>query len=580
MGLRCTFAVHYRLRAATAGMLILLPAVAGAQAVENGANANRFSEVRADPVSLPEAGQRAPDTFPVYAIDVTGVTKLSAGEIERIVYSHTGPAKNNADVEAARAAIQDAYVAKGYQAVIVTLPNQDTETFNRGVITIAVSEAPVGEVRFANGKYHAGEAVRHLLPSAKAGEPLNLKQLQAELDAANRYPDRQVSPVFVPGTTPGTLDVEFNVDSKFPLHATLELNNDNSPSTSRLRASGTVKYTNLWNAGHTASVSFVVAPENQRDSSVVSGSYSAPILESPWTLLLYGYKSNSNIAALGGSNVLGNGYQIGTRAIYRLPTTGTSQSISLGADFKDFKQDILIASVNAASTPIRYVPLVAEYNIFARDDSSPFANKIGVSDFSANIGTTLGLRSIKRDVCAVIVVGQPCTPVDQFRNREIDSFENFVHVNAGFSYSLTTKSDFVFASNWTLQIADSHLVTNEQFAAGGQSSVRGYFQSEAVGDDGFVSNFELQAPSMARLLGGRWLNELRVFGFVDSAFVSLQRTLPGQIREFRLLGVGGGARIKLFEKLFGELTLAYPLNAGSESIKNDPRAVFVVRGEF
>lgn len=580
MNLRCTFTVHGQLRAAMASGLLLGSAPLHAQTEQVPDQApEEVPQIQADPAGSPEATQ-APDSFPIYAIDVTGVTKLSASEIERIIYRHTGPDKSNADVEAARIAIQDAYAAKGYQAVIVSLPNQDTETFNRGVVTIAVSEAPVGEVRFAEGKFHSSEAVRRQLPSARQGEPLNLTALQKELDAANRFPDRQISPVFVPGTTPGTLDVEFNVDSTFPLHSSFELNNDNSPSTSRLRASGTVKYTNLWNAGHTLSASFLVSPENRRDSEVFSGSYTAPIFGTPWTLLLYGYKSNSNIAALGNSNVLGDGYQVGARAIYRLPTVGTSQSISFGADYKDFKQDILIAGTNVASTPIRYVPLTFEYNLFARDDSSPFANKVGVTDIGLNLGTTFGLRSIKRNICAVLVVGQPCTPVDQFRNREIDSFENFVHLNAGFNYSLTTKSDIVFVSNLTVQLADSHLVTNEQFAAGGQSSVRGYFQSEAVGDDGVVSQIELQSPSLAALFGSKWVDELRFFGFLDSAYVRLQRTLPGQVREYRLSGAGGGARIRLFDRLFGEFTIAYPLKAGPESVENDPRAVFIVRGEF
>lgn len=528
--------------------------------------------------AAPQEGQRAPDTFPVYAIDVTGVTRLSSAEIERIVYRYTGPARTNADMEAARVAIQDAYTQKGYEAVIVALPNQDISLFSQGVITIAVAESPVGEVKVADGKYHSGEAVRRQLASVKPGEPLNLKALQSDLDAANRYPDRQVTPVFVPGKEPGTLDVEFNVESKLPVHVSLELNSDNSPSTTRLRANGTVKYTNLWNAGHTISASVVVAPQKISDSKVFSGSYTAPLLGTPWTLLLYGYKSNSNIAALGGSNVLGNGYQVGVKAIYRLPVTGTSQSLSIGADYKSFKQDILIGGVNAASTPIRYVPLTAEYSLFARDDSSGFAKKIGVSDFGATLGATFGLRAIKRDICAS-ELQNPCIPDDQFQNREVDSIENFVHFNAGLNYSLTTKSDVVLATALSAQVADSHLVTNEQFAAGGLSSVRGYFQSEAVGDNGVTTSLELQAPSLDHFIG-KWVDELRVFGFFDAGYVKVKQILPGQTSVFRLAGAGGGARLRVFDTLFGELTLAWPLRDGPETAKGDPRVVFVVRGEF
>ncbi len=527
----------------------------------------------------PVAGaERAPDSFAVYAIDVTGVTRLSAAEIETIVYPFTGEAKGNADVEAARVAIQNAYAAKGYEAVIVSLPPQDSERFRQGIITIAVAEAPVGQVRIADAKHHSTRDVLKRLPSIQPGQPIDLKAMQKELEAVNRYPDRQLVPTFVPSDTPGAVDVEFNVDEKRPWHGSLEFNNDNSPSTTRQRVSGSLRYTNLWHAGHTLAGSFIVSPQDPDNTRVFSGSYTAPLIGTSWTLLLSGYKSNSDIASAGGSNVLGNGYQIGLRAIYRLPSTSTTQTISFGADFKNFKQDIFIGATAAASTPIRYVPLALDYNLFSRDDSSGFAKHFGTSDFNLSLGGTFGLRAIKRFICAR-EVQDPCVPDDQFQNREVDSFENFLHINGTLAWTLTTKADVVLSTAVTGQYADTHLVTNEQFAAGGVTSVRGYFQSEAVGDDGVVTNFELQSPSAHRLLG-KWVNELRLFGFVDGAHVHIRRTLPGAISNYSLLGVGGGLRTRLFDTIFGEVTVAYPLKDGPDTDKHDPRAVVIVRGEF
>lgn len=527
----------------------------------------------------PVTTRQAPDRFPVYAIDITGVTRLSSAEIERIIYPHLGPERDNADVEKARIAIQDAYTAKGYQAVLVSLPPQDEALFAQGIVTIAVNEAPVGKVKMTDGKFHDAKGLRDALPAVKEGQPLDLAALQTQLDRANRFPDRRVSPVFVPGDVPGTLDVELNVESDLPLHGSVELNNDNSPSTTRQRFNVSARYTNLWGAGHSISAGYATAPQRQSDSKVFSGSYTAPLHGTPWTLLLFGYKSNSDIAALGGSNVLGNGYQIGARAIYRLPAQSTTQTLSIGLDYKDFKQDIFVGATNAASTPIRYVPLTAEYSLFARDDASEFAKKLGVSDISLTLGSTFGLRAIKRNICSVIVDGQPCIPVDQFRNREFDTFENFVHFNGSLGYSLTTKADIVLALNMAAQLSDSHLVTNEQFAAGGLGSVRGYFQSEAVGDDGISGGLEVQAPSLASKLG-KWVDELRLFGFMDAAYVNIRYAQPGQVSSYRLLGAGGGVRLKLLDKFFGEMTLAWPLRDGSDTRKGDERLVFVLRGEF
>lgn len=523
-----------------------------------------------EPVESAPAGQRAPERFAITAFDISGVTKLSAAEIERIVYAHAGPDRTPQDVEAARKAIQDAYAEKGYEAVVVEVPGQPPELFRQGIVQIQVSEAPIGQVRVVDARHHSAAVVRRQVPSLVEGQPVDLKALQADVSAANRFPDRTITPSFKAGTEPRTVDIELKVKDELPFHAALELNNDHGPSTEPLRLSYTLRYTDLWKAGHSVSATYIVAPQNKRESEVFSGSYTAPLIGTSWTMMAYGYKSNSNIAALGGSNVLGDGYQIGLRAIYRLPAEKTFQSISFGPDFKDFQQNIFVGGVAAGSAPIRYIPMVAEYSLAGADDKN---------SYDLTLGVTAGVRAIKRIRCVVINPALPCEPVDQFRDREVDSNENFVHFNASAAYSLVLPEDFVAAFRLTGQFADSHLVTNEQFSVGGLTSVRGYLQSEAVGDDGIGTSFELRSPSIAPLLG-KYVDELRFYGFVDSGYVHVRRVLAEQQSEFGLVSVGGGARIGLFKYLMGEIAVGVPLRDGPVSKRGDPRATFVARGEF
>lgn len=566
---------------ALAALLLLVPFGVCAQEAATGAASN------------PNLPERAPDKFPIYAIDVTGVTKLSSRELERIIYPFTGPERSNVDVEAARKAIQDAYVAKGYESVLVESPLQTRELFAAGVISIAVNESPVANVRVVGSKYHSDRVVRNQLPSIAEGEPLDFKALQTEFAAADRFPDRKVEFSPKPGEKPGTIDVDLIVKDELPLHSTLELNNDNSASTTRLRLNGSVRYTDLWKLGHTLSANFVIAPERRSDSSVVAGSYVAPLIGTPWTLTLSGYRSNSNVAALSGTNVLGKGYQVGLRAAYRLPSKDSFQSVGFAADFKNFDQDVIFNGVSVGRTPIRYVPVTLDYSIFAADSDSGFAKRIGTSTFGVTTSATLGIRAIKRQLCidtsggqSLVVDRSECAAKlagrildDQFTNSAVFSSENFVHLNLGFNYSLATASDWVLTTSWAVQVSDVHLVTNEQFSAGGRSTVRGYFESEAVGDQGFVSTFELAAPSLAPMLG-QYVDELRAYGFVDSGYVRTLATLPGVRSYSKLLSVGGGARIRLFDQLYGEVIVGVPLNAGTATKKGEPRTVFVVRGEF
>ena len=529
-----------------------------------------------------EEPRRAPDKFMITAIDVSGVTKLSAEEIERIVYPHLGPDRSNDDVVAAQKGLQEAYAAKGYEAVLVDVPVQPEETFAQGIVQIAVSETPVGRVRVVGADHHPLTAVRAQMPSVVEGQPIDFKALQRDVAQANRVPDRSVEPRFTPGQVPGTLDIDLKVEDSRPLHASIDLSNDNSPSTEPLRLAATVRHTDLWSKGHSATFTYSVAPQNRQQSEVFSASYSAPLLGTPWSFMLSGYTSNSNVAALGGTQVLGDGFQIGLRAIYRLPSE-TFQQISFGVDFKDFNERLSVASAPLDPKPVRYVPLVAEYT---------FAKSGERQNFNFTLGTTAGFRVVKKTKCedlGGVNIGDTATctlpdggvgvPVDILQNRAQSAIENFVHFNLDASYSYNLPKDWIIALHFVGQFSDSPLVTNEQFGVGGMTSVRGYYLTEAIGDDGFVSSVEAQLPDLAHLLG-RSAQELRFYAFGDFGYARIRAPAAEQAANFYLASLGGGVRYRLLKYLSGEFLIGVPVRDGPITRGGDPRYSFSLKGEF
>jgi hemolysin activation/secretion protein len=76
----------------------------------------------------------------------------------------------------------------------------------------------------------------------------------------NQWPDRRVTPALRACVTPGTVDVDLNVEDKAPFHGSLELNNRRSPNTTGSRLIGTARYDNLWQLGHSFSFTYQVAP--------------------------------------------------------------------------------------------------------------------------------------------------------------------------------------------------------------------------------------------------------------------------------------------------------------------------------
>ncbi|NWN65345.1 hypothetical protein HT123_31935, partial [Pseudomonas sp. MAFF 301512] len=83
-----------------------------------------------------------------------------------------------------------------------------------------------------------------------------------------------------------------------------------------------------------------------------------------------GYQSDSNIATIGGSNVLGKGHSYGVSAIYSLPAAGNwANSFSFGVDFKDFDEQMKFGA-SSDQVPLKYAPFTLGYNGFRYTEQS------------------------------------------------------------------------------------------------------------------------------------------------------------------------------------------------------------------
>ncbi len=513
-------------------------------------------------------------TATIEAYDVTGNTLLEQGTIERTVYPFLGPGKRGADVEAAIAALQAVYNARGFQSVSVGRGAIDEAT---GTVQLVVTEARVGRLRVTGAKWYSPRSVRDQVQSLEEGEVPNLEETQRELAAMERTgADRRVSPKITTGRIPGTIDVDLEVEDSLPLHLSSTVSNDHSPNTQPLRVLTNFRATNLWQAGHTFSFSYLVAPQRRSDAEVYAASYLAPIANSAWSILLYGYKSSSNVALLGGASVLGNGYAIGTRAILALPTTGSwSHSVNFGVDFKDFIEDTTIPGATVGTTqidraPIRYIPAQITYS----------AQRVGsTTTLATTLSATVGLRALDEQVLQAGVAGQPPSYISSFARRAPGAHENFVHINADVDWNHTLKDDTRLIARAAAQYADQPLISNEQFSAGGIASVRGYLQSEAVGDDGLSGTLEVRTPSFTKWVG-KSLNELRGFAYVDGAFVKIRQPQPEVINRYGLLGIGIGLRAQVFRLLSGDVELGVPMMDGSTTKVGNADVQFNVKAEF
>ncbi|MEP9360984.1 ShlB/FhaC/HecB family hemolysin secretion/activation protein [Sphingomonas sp. KR3-1] len=485
---------------------------------------------------------------------VEGNTVLSDDEIERAVYPFLGPDKTLADVEGAKAALQKVYEARGLKTVFVEIPQQNVVG---GRVRLLVTETRIGTVSVAGGKFTSDKQVTAALPSAATGSVPDLGKLSSELAALNsRSADRQVTPELKPGSQPGTIDVALTVEDKLPVHGGVELSNRYSRDTTRTRVQANLRWDDVLGTGQSASVFYAVAPERRKDSEVWVVSYGVPLSDS-LRLDTTGLISNSDVATVGDTNVLGDGTSV-TMALTKTLKGGPGfyHRISLSAAWKDFKEDTVFGAA-VSKAPITYFPVSLEYSGSLADDHGTFGY---------DLATTFAFRGLGSDLA----------DFDTKRYRATGGFA-YLHGSVDYLYNLPLGMQLYTSANG--QFASEPLVSNEQMALGGAGTVRGYLQSEAIGDNGVGASIELRSPSLDRFTG-KVADELRLIAFADSGRVWLIDPLPEQQGSFGLFSVGGGLRLKLLHTLSGDLDVAVPLRDVGLTHAGDVRVHFRVSADF
>jgi hemolysin activation/secretion protein len=498
------------------------------------------------------ADTSAAGRFDILEFAVEGTSVLTPGEIESAVYPFLGPDKSTADIEEARAALERIYHDRGYESVVVGIPQARSAD---GVVRLQVTEYRVGRLRVRGARYYAPSDIKEQIPALAEGSVPNFSEAQRQLDDLNRRDpvNRQITPSVRAGVAPGTVDFDLVVEDELPLHASLEINNRQSPDTKRLRLNTTLRYDNLWQLGHSISFGNQVAPERPDDSLVYSGSYLAPVPGVPsLSLMLFGFKSDSDVATVGGSTVVGKGQQIGGRAIVLLPPRQRyNHRLSAGVDYKDFEETTNVVA-DQIDSPITYYPFSISYN-------GEHSGEDSTTDGGAEL--VFSFRGLGSDT-------------NEFDQRRFGASSQFIILRGFGSNTYTLPADAQVFTRFHGQVGNGPLVNNEQMSIGGLDTVRGFLESSALGDYGLNGTVEVRSPSFAKHLAAA-VNEWRVHVFFDGGRVGLFDALPDQENRFDLASLGWGTRLQLLNYLYGSFDMGFAvLNQG---VPDDDEARFQFR---
>ena len=500
--------------------------------------------------------------FDILEYRVEGNTVLAPSLIETVVYPHLGPGKGIKDVEAARTVLEKAYHDSGYLTVFVDIPEQEVKA---GLVRLRATEGKVERLRVVGARYFSPGRIKSITEQLDEGSVPYWPEVQKGIAQVNSSPDRRVTPILRAGRSPGTVEAELKVDDQLPLHGSLELNDRYSANTSRTRLSANARYDNLWQREHSLTLGYQTSPQEPSESSILSATYLAPLAGR--YLAVYGVHSESDVGAVGDVNVVGKGDILGLRYIW--PLRGLpdwNHSLTLGMDYKDFQESTAVQGADQINTPISYLSFSLAYSGTLKGEGG-----------STQLGAALnfGVKGLADEVIE-------CTPgvfVNEFACKRYLGRPNYMILKLSGLHTRDLGGGWSLMGKAQAQLASGPLISNEQFAAGGADSVRGYPESTALGDDGIQGGLELLAPNQGpRLSTGITL--LQPLVFVDAARLRVQDALPAQTDRYTLASAGLGLRLKALGGLLMDLDVARPFTNAGQVRKGDTRLHFRLAYEW
>lgn len=492
-------------------------------------------------------------TFDIWEFQVKGNHLLQQTVVERTVYPFLGPGRTIDDVETARASLESAYRAAGYPTVLVDIPEQKVRN---GVISLSVTEGQVDRLKITGSKYHSLDRIREKIPAVAEGSVPRMTEFQEQMNDLNaESPDRKVTPVMRAGRTPGTVEVELKVRDELPLHGSLELNNRHSVGTTPLRLLATLRYDNLWQSFHSASLQYQVSPEKAEEVQIWSGTYVMPVFDTDMRLAFYGVGSDSQtgVASAGATQVIGGGQIFGLRLVKPLPGfENFFHSATFGVDYKSFDENIDLTGDDDIVTPISWLPFSLMWDGSYQTESS---------QTNFGLGFNFSIRGLGNEQT-------------EFENKRFLAQSNYFYFLGSLDRRDRLPMDFEVQTRFQGQYSSDPLINNEQFSAGGMQSVRGYFETQVLGDSGVFGSVSVYSPQLAFGVPRDIVQDLRGLIFFDAARVWLNEPLPGTDASQSLASAGLGFRLNLYRYFYTELDWAFALINNGLVDAGDSRVLF------
>jgi hemolysin activation/secretion protein len=431
----------------------------------------------------PETGvPTQPGTVRVFVqyVHVTGSTVFSDAEIAEVTAPFTSRTLLTEDLERLRLALTLLYVNKGYLTSGAIIPDQDVAS---GVITVQIIEGKLTRIDVEGNRWFRSSYLSDRL-SLGSRTPVTLDPLQEQLQLLQQ--DRRIERVNAelrPGDQRGDSVLHVRVADRNPFHASMEVNNYQTPLVGEIRGIGTLVDDNLTGHGDPLRLSY---GHSSGAFPIVDASYALPFNRYGTTFSPYYRRFDFKLIEppFGPLNINTNTEIIGMslrHPIYKTVTDEVALSI-IGEHL--FTQSFLFGNI-----PFDFFPG------FQNGAATVSVLRFAQDWTHRTLDTVLAVRSrfsVGLNVLSATINANPDTPDGQF-----------------FSWLGQAQAIKQFGEEWLgmqllgrmdLQLTNSPLFPLEQVSLGGRYTVRGYREVTILRDNSFIFSVEPRFPLL------RWAN--------------------------------------------------------------------------
>ncbi|EKK0438295.1 hemagglutinin repeat-containing protein [Escherichia coli] len=412
------------------------------------------------------AGTEGP-CFTVSRIVVSGATRLTSAETDRLVAPWVNQCLNITGLTAVTDAVTDGYIRRGYITSRAFLTEQD---LSGGVLHITVMEGRLQQIR-AEGADLPARTLKMVFPGME-GKVLNLRDIEQGMEQINRLRTEPVQIEISPGDREGWSVVTLTALPEWPVTGSVGIDNSGQKNTGTGQLNGVLSFNNPlgladnWFVSGGRSSDFSVSHDARNFAAGVSLPYG-------YTLVDYTYSWSDYLSTIDNRG-------------WRWRSTGDLQTHRLGLSHVLFRN----GDMKTALTGGLQHRIIHNY----LDDVLLQGSSRKLTSFSVGLNHTHKFLGGVGTLNPVFTRGMPWfgaesdhgkrgdLPVNQFRKWS---------VSASFQRPVTDRVWWLTSAY--AQWSPDRLHGVEQLSLGGESSVRGFWHT----DDNSASSTTSQGSSIS-----------------------------------------------------------------------------------